>query len=69
MRLLIPLTVLGLITAIAGAIPAPSYDVQKPLPTEVTNPAPIEIEGIGPGALVLQGGGSTPPGAPEPASR
>lgn len=60
MRLFIPLATLGLITTIVSAIPAPSYDGPRPLPAEVTTPAALEVEGIGPGALVLQGGGSTP---------
>jgi len=60
MRLLIPATVLGLITAIVAAIAAPSYDGPKPLTVEVTTPAPVEVEGIGPGTLIIQGGGDTP---------
>lgn len=60
MRLLIPATVLSLITAIVAVIASPSYDGPKPLTAEVTTPAPIEVEGIGAGTLVIQGGGDTP---------
>ncbi len=60
MRLLIPAIVLGLITAIASAIPVSSNDGPKPLTADITTPAPIEVEGIGPGTLILQGGGDTP---------
>lgn len=60
MRLLIPSTVLGLITAIVAAFAAPSYDGPKPLTAEITSPAPVEVEGIGPGTLIIQGGGETP---------
>ncbi|MFT3878258.1 MAG: cyanophycinase [Gemmatales bacterium] len=60
MKLLIPATVLGLITAIVAAIAADSYDGPKPLTAEATTPAPVEVEGIGPGTLIIQGGGDTP---------
>lgn len=60
MKLLIPATVLSLLTAIAATIPAPSYDGSSKLTADVTTPSPIEVEGIGPGTLIIQGGGDTP---------
>lgn len=60
MRLLIPGTVLCLLTTITAVIPAPLNDGPRSLPAEVTTPARIEIEGISPGSLVIQGGGDTP---------
>ncbi|HMP16107.1 MAG TPA: cyanophycinase, partial [Gemmatales bacterium] len=36
-------------------------DLRHGLAASVTTPAPVAVEGIGPGALILQGGGKTPP--------
>lgn len=54
-----PFLILALLAAIASGVPG--LDGPKPLPADVTKPAPIDIEGIGAGTLILQGGGDTPP--------
>lgn len=60
MRIAIPFLILSLLTAIAAAISTPALDGPKPLTAEVTTPAPIEVEGIDRGTLIIQGGGATP---------
>jgi cyanophycinase len=59
MRLATPFLVLTLLTAIAAAMPE-MQDRQRSPGSDVTTPAPIEIDGIGAGTLLVQGGGATP---------
>lgn len=58
-RLVVPFIILCLITAVVAAVPE-AHDRTRSPGADVTTPGTVAIDGIGPGTLMIQGGGSTP---------